>query len=339
MGHSVDLSKYKIRTDLALDIVDGNKIEGIKTDFHNYGEIKVTNVTVDKIGSEKINKKPGVYITIEYNDVTDTDNYHKVCKAFSKELKQLLDKLNITKDDMCLVIGLGNATSTPDALGPLTIDEVIPTNHLYVLGELDPKYRRVCTFAPGVTGSSGIETSDAIKSMVKTVNPDFVIVIDSLASQSISRVNKTIQMTDAGIEPGSGVGNSRKEISATILNIPVIAIGIPTVVDAVTIVSDTINYMYRHYSYALENKDDPLNKLRIGSPNYLNKPVKENNINKHHLFGLIGDLNYTETKQLIYEVLSPIGYNLMVTPKEIDFVITKLGKLIAEGINISLHNT
>lgn len=333
----MDLSKYKIRTDLAVDVVGQKEIDGIKTKVREEHNIKITNVDVDYNGSKIINKKPGMYVTIEFSDITDSDNFNKVRKIFTKELNMMLKKLDIGDNDLGLIIGLGNDKSTPDSLGPLVINNIIVTNHLYILGELDNKYRRVCTFKPGVMGENGIETSENIKSIVKTINPDFIIVIDALASQSIERVNKTIQMTDSGIAPGSGVGNSRKEISKEILNVPVIAIGVPTVVDAVTIVSDTINYMYKHYSYALENRNNPINKLLVGTPNYLNKKVKVDPNNNKNLFGIIGNLNNMETRQLIYEVLSPIGYNLMVTPKEVDFLVMKLSKLIAEGINLSLH--
>ena len=190
---------------------------------------------------------------------------------------------------------------------------------------------------PGVMGTTGIETSDIIASIIDKIKPDFVIVIDALASQSIERVNKTIQMTDTGIHPGSGVGNSRKEISKEVLGIPVIAIGVPTTVDAVTIVSDTINYMYKHFSYTKENINNPSNKLMISSPNYLKKNIRINKKDKSKLLGMIGNLDEQETRQLIYEVLSPVGYNLMVTPKEIDFLIDKLSYIIGEGINKSLH--
>ena len=146
-------------------------------------------------------------------------------------------------------------------------------------------------------------------------------------------------MTDTGIHPGSGVGNSRKEISKDILGIPVIAIGVPTTVDAVTIVSDTINYMYKHFSYTKENVDNPSNRLMVSTPNYLKKNVKVDDKDKNNLLGLVGLLNEEEVKQLIFEVLTPIGYNLMVTPKEIDFLVDKLAYVIGNGINKALHNT
>lgn len=331
MGHKVDLSKYKIRTDLAVEVVkDG--IKGVTSNVRIEHNIKITDVDIDYNGSKMIGKKPGSYITIEFEDITDKDNFDNVLKIFIRELKTLINKFD---DGLCLVVGLGNSSSTPDALGPKTVNKVMSTNQLYMVNSLGKGYRRVSTFSPGVMGENGIETSDLIKSVVNTIHPNLVIVIDALASQSIDRVNKTIQMTDSGISPGSGIGNARKEISMDTLNLPVIAIGVPTVVDAVTIVSDTINYMYKHYAYALKNKDNPINKLMINTPNYLKSDIKIDDNKK--LFGIIGNLNQKETKELVYEVLTPIGYNLMVTTKEIDYIINKLSNLISIGINKSLH--
>lgn len=339
VNKEVDLSKYELRTDLAIESINSvSDKNGIKTSIKNIDEIKVTQVEVDEEGSKKINKKVGLYITIEFIDVTDSNNRKKVLNVFAHELKNLLSKINIKEDDSCLVIGLGNASSTPDSLGPLSVDNVLVTNHLFELKELSDGFRRVCAINPGVMGTTGIETSDIILSIVEKIKPDFILVIDALASGSIDRVNKTIQLTDTGIHPGSGVGNSRKEISKDILGIPVIAIGVPTTVDAVTIVSDTINYMYKHFSYTKENVDNPRNKLMVSTPNYLKKNIQVNEQDKNNLLGLVGLLSEEEVRQLIFEVLTPIGYNLMVTPKEIDFIVDKLADVIGNGINKALHH-
>ena len=335
MKHEIDLSKYKIRTDLAIEEIK----EDYKRETQKYDEIKVEKIYIDEQASKTINKKIGNYITIEFNDVTDKENQEKIKKIFIKELKKLFEKMQIKKQDSCLIIGLGNRMSTPDSLGPKTIDNLIITNHLYELGMLGEDYRRVAAITPGVMGETGIETSDIIKSITDKIKPDFIIVIDALASSSIERVNKTIQITDTGIHPGSGIWNSRKEISKEILNIPVIAIGVPTTVDAVTIVSDTINYLAKHYSYTRKNIDNPMNKLIIkGNVNYLKKDIKIEKQEKQELLGLVGNLNQEETRQLIQETLTPIGYNFMVTPKEIDFIIQKLCDIIGNGLNEALHN-
>lgn len=337
MGHNIDLSNYKIRTDLAIEAIDNKKIKGITSKEIIEEGIKVTEVMIDEEASQIINKKKGNYITIEFEDVTDYENGKKVEKKFSSELTKLINKLNIDKEASCLIVGLGNSKSTPDSLGPLVINNVLVTNHLFELEEVTDGYRRVSVLVPGVMGQTGLETSEVISSLVDKFKPNFLIAIDALASQSIERVNKTIQMTDTGIHPGSGIGNSRKEISYETLKIPCIAIGVPTVVDAITIVSDTINYMHKHYTYSKLNINNPLNKLMAYSPNYLKENITLNKKDKETLLGIVGTLEENEIKQLLFEVLTPIGFNLMVTPKEVDFLVEKLSLIIGNGINKALH--
>ena len=335
MNHEIDLKNYQIRTDLAIESIgDNNKIN---KELEDYDGIKVTNVYLNELEATSINKKEGNYITIEFEDVTDYTNNEKLKEIFSIKIKQLIQKLKIKDDSSCLIIGLGNDKSTPDSLGPLVIDNILVTNHLFKMSVLDEGFRCVSAIAPGVMGQTGIETSELIKSIVDSQKPSFLIVVDALASQSIDRVNKTIQITDTGIHPGSGIGNSRKEISSEIIGVPVIAIGVPTVVDAVTIVSDTISYMYKHFSYTKEHINSPANKLSIGTVNYLNKKIEVSKKDKENLLGLVGKLEDNDLKELIYEVLSPIGYNLMVTPKEVDFIMEKLGDVIGNGLNRALH--
>ena len=148
-------------------------------------------------------------------------------------------------------------------------------------------------------------------------------------------LNKTVQITDSGINPGSGIGNNRKEISKEILGIPVIAIGVPTVVDTITIVNESINHISNYYSYMKNNIDSPKEKLKIIRTNFINNDI--NIEDKKELFGLFGTLTQEEEKQFISEVLLPIGYNMIVTPKDIDFQIEKLSELISNGINNVLH--
>ena len=334
MNNEIDLSKYNLRTDLLVETIKDD--ENIKFDVQTIDEVKITRVFINEENEKKIGKKSGNYITIEFNDVTDYTNKEKVKKIFSEELKKLIKKLKIKEDAYCLIVGLGNDKSTPDSLGPLSINNIIVTSHLFELENIKG-FMKVSAINPGVMGQTGIETSDIILSIVEKIKPDFLIVIDSLASGSIERVNKTIQMTDTGIHPGSGIGNSRKEISKEKINIPVIAIGIPTVVDANVIVSDTINYMYKHYAYNKEFMKNPMSKLTTSNVNYLKKDVTIDESDKKNLFGIIGTLSNNEFKELIYEVLTPIGYNMMVTPKEIDFVIEKLSDIIGNGINKALH--
>ena len=331
MAHEVDLKNSILRTDLAVELVKSKPTKQID-------DIKITNITLNEQEAKEINKKEGNYTTIEFEDVTDSENQDKLIQIFAEELKTMLKNQNIKDDDMCLVLGLGNEKSTPDSLGPLVVSKTLVTNYIYLYGNLDEGFRRVCAISPGVMGETGIETSDLLKSIVDTIKPNFVITIDALAASSVERVNKTIQMTDSGINPGSGVGNKRKEISKEILGIPTIAIGVPTVVDAASIVSDTINYLYDHFAYQAASTHNPASKL-TANVNYLklSQKFKINKEEKEKILGMVGTLSETETKELIYEILNPIGYNLMVTPKEEDFVITKLSEVISSGLNKALH--
>lgn len=338
MSHEINLEKYEIRTDLIDEVIENQKIDNIENRIEEIDNIKVQNIHLNKENGKLINKKEGNYITITFDDITDFDNKEKVKNVFINELKKLIDSLNFKKNISSLIIGLGNEKSTPDSLGPLSTKNIIVTNHIYMMDELEDGFIPVSAFIPNVTGVTGIETSELIKSVVKSVKPSFLIVIDSLASSSIDRVNKTIQITDTGIHPGSGVGNSRKEISYETIGIPVIAIGVPTVVDATVIVSDTINYMSKHYVFNKKFQNNPMSKLTLSSSvNYLKKEIPVSLEDKKELLGLLGNFNDEEIKELIYEVLNPIGYNLMVTPKEIDFVIEKLSDIIGNGINRVLH--
>ena len=205
MSHEVDLKYTGIRTDLAVELVNQKPTEK--------DGIKITEINLTEEEAKTIGKKKGNYITIEFDDITDYENKEKIKTIFIEELKKIIKKQNIKKDDLCLIIGLGNEKSTPDSLGPLTIEKTLVTNHLYLYGDLEKGFRRVCALSPGVMGETGIETSDIIKQITSSVKPDFIIIIDALAASSVERVNKTIQISDSGINPGSGVGNKRKEIS------------------------------------------------------------------------------------------------------------------------------
>ena len=338
MKNEKDLKNYSIRTDLVVDILSNNTLnDGIIVEENNINDINITSVIIND-DNNNLNKSKGKYITISYNDVTDKDNYKNLESVLVDELKKMLDYLNIDFNKKCLVIGLGNRESTPDSLGPKVIDNILVTRYLYDIEkiEVDPNYRNVSAFIPGVTGSTGIESSDVIKGLIEKTNPDFLIIIDALASSSIERVNKTIQITDAGINPGSGVYNNRGELSKNTLGIPVISIGVPTVIEAYVLVSDTIRYLLKNLSYNKDNYNK--NKLVPAHMRKYDNYDKELTIDeKKKVLGEVGTLTEEEIKELIFEVLTPIGYNMMITPKEIDFIIDKTSRLISSAINKSLH--
>lgn len=327
-----NLNKWNVRTDLAYDEVTRNKDYDMPDFFESYEEISKVPVYKNIIGtnaSKVLNKQKGTYYTldlskIDFHDATLCEN---VESALSKVLIRLLINLNL-KNKKCLLVGLGNINVTPDALGPYVMDNVIVTRHLFKMGRISEGFSEVSAISPGVMGNTGIETFDIIKSINDNIKADFLIVVDALASSSIARVNKTIQITDTGISPGSGVGNRRKELSISTMGVPVIAIGVPTVVDAVTITSDAIDLVVRYLS-----KESSGKRKKESIENH--EPTEET---KELLMGQIGLLTDEEKKNLIKEVLTPNGYNMMVTPKEVDSDIEDLSKIISTSIDLALHH-
>lgn len=232
----------EIRTDLAIEkeefITNENK-EGIIKRQRTTEKTKITEIEItDKSCEEKIGKPAGKYITIEMDELSYDDKLiDDRLKSLTAEITRLLPK----GKGSVLVAGVGNESITPDALGPECAKHIFSTRHISSelkkeigLEELNP----VCALATGVLGQTGIETGEIIKSVVDTVRPKAVIVIDALAAAGLNRLGKTVQLTDTGITPGSGVGNSRAEISEKTLGVPVIAVGVPTVVDAITLTKD-----------------------------------------------------------------------------------------------------
>lgn len=360
MKEQLDLSKYVVRTDLAIEaremVLAGQSVEqeenlsqiqGVIIKEKEVDDIKVSLVEITPEGEKQIGKKTGRYLTLEVQGIRQQDSklQQKVEEVFANEFSQFLDGIGIKKSESCLVVGLGNWNVTPDALGPMVCENLLITRHLY---ELQPEsveegYRSVSALAPGVMGLTGIETSDIIFGIVEKTKPDFVIAIDALASRSIERVNSTIQISDSGIHPGSGVGNKRKELSKNTLGIPVIAIGVPTVVDAVSISSDTIDLILKHFGKELTEGNRPSKALTPAGMSFgerrklTDKDMPEEKHRKTFL-GMIGTLPEEDKRKLIYEVLSPLGHNLMVTPKEVDVFIEDMANLIANGLNSSLHS-
>lgn len=337
MKNRINLTNFNIRTDL---IIDNNSLANYQTTKKINENITISNIIVDKKISTILQRKEGIYITIEFQDITNHEDQQEIEKVLEQELKNLLKDMNISSDDECLIVGLGNRNSTADSLGPITLDNVLITRHLFLLNtNIKKGIRSVAGISPGVMANTGIETSDVIKSVINNTNPKFLIVIDALASSSISRINKTIQITNTGIHPGSGIGNNRKEISIDTVGIPVIAIGVPTVVDSSIIVNDTIDYLFKHLSYLKKHYQE--NKLIFGrdAKKYLKSIEKEEltEQEREKISGMLGSISENEKKELIWEVLNSTGYNMIVTPKEIDFLIEKLGLVIARAINHSLH--
>ena len=328
--HEIDLSKYNIRSDLIIE----NNFKKYLQDSYIENNIQVDYIKLNK--NNILKKMAGDYITISFEDITDKTNFSNVLTILIKELKRIFQLTNIKPDDKVLIIGLGNNKSTPDSLGYEVLKNITVTRHLFILDNVKG-YRNISILEPNVFGNTGIESKDIILGVVKEIKPNFIIAIDSLSAFSIDRMQKTIQITNTGISPGSGIGNNRGEISQKNLKIPVIAIGVPTVVSSNVIVNDTLKFLTKKISYHKKNYQK--DKLVLNSTlNYLKEKDDLSKEEKKDLLGIIGTLDEKTLKDLIYEVLNPIGYNLIVTTKEIDYLVEKFGKLISEALNIRLND-
>ncbi len=288
-----------------------NEIEGIESESEQKGEkIKIERVKIiNEQGEQAIGKPRGNYITIDIQKLklAQDEDIEEAGKIVSEELKKLID-LHAKKEDSILVVGLGNIYVTPDALGPKVINEIEVTRHVmnYMPQYVKEGTRMVSAISPGVLGTTGIETAEILKGIVDNVHPKLLIVIDALASRSIERISSTVQLSDTGIVPGAGVGNKRSEISQTTMGIPVIAMGIPTVVETAVLVNDSLDLFIEKLQQEAKSNDE-LNQL------------KEED-------------NYEE----IREALIPKDYNLIVTPKEIDDLIENMKEIVASGINMAV---
>ena len=225
------------RTDLAVEAVmtDESEIEGVETQQYMRENLVITKTKIDESASEKIGKSAGEYVTVFSKDLFSGVNTPKYQEILTDLLKEFLPK-----DELVLIVGLGNREITPDALGPLVAGKILATRHLSEeMPDLLPSLRAVASLTTGVLAQTGIETAEIIKAVCEKIKPKAVVVIDALAARDVERLLTTIQFSNTGIEPGAGVLNKRAEISKKTLNIPVIALGVPTVVDAYKMSSET----------------------------------------------------------------------------------------------------
>lgn len=315
------LDRYQTRTDLALEERerfedDDVEISGVILDeeYDEENEISITRVTITtEKGAKAMGKPKGIYITLEAPNmsVPDEDYHREISKTLAKYLREMIP--DISKDMSILVVGLGNAGITPDSLGPRVIDNLLITRHIVeeygklALGK--DTVHKISGIVPGVMAQTGMEASEIVKGVVDETKPDIVIAIDSLAARSTKRLNRTIQIANTGIHPGSGVGNHRNGLTKNSLGVPVIAIGVPTVVETCTIVNDTME----NFVHAMEESSQ---LKSIG--------------NTLKMF------NATEKHELVRELIAPHLNGMFVTPKDMDETVKMLGFTISEALNIAL---
>lgn len=317
------VEKYKIRTDLAMEQKerfesDHVEVSGVvlEEEYDEEKEIKITTVRIEtENGAKAMGKPVGTYLTLEAPNMAAADEgYHR---EISETLAGFLEKYmkdteeNQEKGYSVLVVGLGNREVTPNALGPYVVDQLNVTRHIvqeYGRYAVEKGGSRIVSaIVPGVMAQTGMESAEIIRGIVNETTPDLIMVIDALAARSTKRLNRTIQISDAGIYPGAGVGNHRSEITKDTMGIPVIAIGVPTVVDAATIVNDTME----NFITALETSET-LKGVGVVLQGY----------------------NSAEKYELVKELIAPHLNGMFVTPKDIDDTVRRISYTISEAMNM-----
>ena len=320
------LEKYSVRTDLALEEKerfesDHVEVSGVVLEEENdaEAEIRITRVRIEtEKGAKAMGKPVGTYVTLEAPNLAVPDEaYHReVSEKIAEFVRELLRVQDLEKEELSvLIVGLGNRQVTPDALGPYVTDHLCATRHIvkeygkYAMGM--EQVNLVSTLAPGVMGQTGMETVEVVRGVVHETSPDLVIAIDALAARNSRRLNRTIQIADTGIHPGSGVGNHRNGLTRETIGVPVIGIGVPTVVDAATIVNDTMENLIM----AMESSETL-------------KSVGE----------VLRSYNAAEKYELIKELIAPHLNGMFVTPKDVDEMVNQISYTISEGLNLLFSN-
>lgn len=305
----------QVFTDMAIEarnIVRGDakeEIPGVRVSESNSDGVSVTEVEIFEESAEKLMGKPrGHYVTLDVPTFKDRDPDLKthLMERLTDELKTLVPQ-NLKQS--VLVVGLGNWNATPDALGPRVIERLLVTRHLgaVVADDIRDRMRPVAAVAPGVLGTTGIETLDIIRGIVNETKPDLVVAIDALAARNLDRLLGSVQIADTGIHPGSGVGNRREGLTRESVGVPVIAIGVCTVVQSISIAQEAVRQL------ANQLADDMA------------------------FYDILKQMEPSEQRGLIDEVLGSRFSGLMVTPKEIDVLVDDMAEVLGEALNRALQ--
>lgn len=305
-------TKFEVRTDLALEMNEA--VEESDSRYHGIivneqvddeTQIKVTVLEiVNAQGAKLLGRQAGTYITIEAEKLGDFDDDYneRASQILAERIEELITPY-VKEKCSILVVGLGNREVTADSLGPDVVERLLINRH--VAGEAGQKIT-MAALSPGVMAQTGMETAEIIKGIVQETKPDVVIAIDALAARNTNRLNTTIQLSNQGIHPGSGVGNHRVGITRESIGVPVLAIGVPTVIDAPTIVNDTMENFIRALAQTPELKN---------------------------MSEILEEYSPQEKYQLVREIISPAMADMYVTPKDVDANVRVIGQTVAEALN------
>ena len=314
------MKRFVGRSDVASESVSRipGEISGVIKNEYAENGVRVTAIKIaDDYASEIIGKPKGEYVTVDIGEAFEDDGvFQTAIGVVYRELSEMLIKKTGKQKFTALIAGLGNSALTSDAIGPETAKGIIVTRHIKSASPRifeNMNFNSVSVTVPGVLGSTGIESSSAVKALAKEVDPDIIIAVDALASDNPKRLCRSVQITDTGISPGSGVGNSRKELSENTLGVPVIAVGVPTVSDSLTVTGSVISGVLS----SLENSSDSSDILfsdRLSSV-------------------------WNETSfEILKDKITASAFNYIITPKDIDCLVKKAARLVSVSVNKALHN-
>lgn len=319
------MHKYYTRSDLAIESLERAKE---KEDYHRsvkeIDDIKIETFEIlrkNKLYPQDIGK----YVELSFNDYIAFDEIVREC---NKVLKEFILSATKKLDPLIMIVGLGNDTLTSDAIGPRTLNYIKATHHLPLDERHGNQYYDTICIVPNVMAKSGVETADYIRSLKDEFQPDLLIVIDALCARSYEKVGRVIQMNNVGIYPGSGIGNHRKAISKTTMDIPVIAIGVPTVIHVSSLVSEVFKIMEGYFHESLK----PSAFLKVGKRKKYNGKLTQGQ--REMIMGELGKLNEEKREQLFYEILSPLENQMILCDKQIDFDLEMLSKILSQSINL-----
>lgn len=318
------MKKYYTRSDLAIESL----AYATQDKDYKHSEKQDGNITIESFEilqtSDLYPHEIGQYVEISFPDYQDI---HKISKHFEKQLSTFIKEMTDTIDPLILFIGLGNETLTSDAIGPRTLKHIRSTHHYPLDERHQNQYYNTMCLAPGVMAHTGMETADIVQCLVNEFHPDIVIALDALCAQSYEKICHVIQMNNVGIYPGSGIGNHRKSITKSTMGVPIIAIGVPTVIHVSSLVSDVYNLLEGYFKESME----PSSALKVGKRKRYEGRLNE--VQRRLILGEIGQLDEQKRIQLLNEVLNPIDNQFVMSDKQIDFDIEMISKILSTSIN------
>ena len=321
------MRNFIYRSDLAVDLREEEDF----TADHHYEKQILDQIIVERMtlhsDDERYAKKKGKYVSLSFEEIYLEEIREQLIKVLNQEIVSMLAYLNLSKPQKVLVCGLGNQQLACDSLGPLLQDELLVSAHLKDHA-LAPNMPKVALLIPRVKAQTGIETFEIIAGTIDKFKPDVVFAIDALATKNLSKVNHVIQLSSAGIQPGSGVGNHTKSLSTEALGVPLISLGVPTVVDCASITYDVLRLLEDYFASQIQR---PYEKLKVAKRTI--DHLRLERTQREMLLGEIGKLTDDEKRYLLEEVLRPTSLNMIVMDKNTDIEIKELAKVIAHALN------